>query len=200
MTNEEEKKRLHARLDRRQAQFSARVAKLRRWVDSGKEGGEEDRLWLEQYAKGAVGLDIACGDFLVGDNSFGIDSASSEREGIFPLIGATYMLRNGEAMKSFKEQQVDYIVCNYFDCFPDPLTTLFGWKRILKPTGNIAFIVRDSDSPEYADGAGPLNNHNRLNCFSRSTIKNYLVRAEFDVKKIESYKGSIRCMAVPHEG
>jgi SAM-dependent methyltransferase len=196
MNREEQRIRLHARLDTRLYQFTNRIAKLRRWVDSGKEGGEEDRLWLEQFTKPGVGLDICCGDFLIGENSYGIDPAAAENGGCFPLIGANYMFRENEAMKTFKRQEIDYIVCNYFEALSDPLETLQRWRQVLKKDGRVAFLVRDSDHPEYAEGAGPMNNRNRLNCFNRSTIKNYLVRAEFDVKVIEPYNEVIRCMAV----
>lgn len=198
ITDQRIKDLLHARLDRRTEQFLDRVTKLKRWIDAGKEGGEEDRIWLEQFTNGKVGLDICCGDFVIGDNSYGVDPAEAEREGVYPLLGATYMLREDDVMQTFKNQELDYIVCNYFDALPNPLASLFRWQRALKKEGVIAFIVRDSDSPEYSEGAGPLNNHNRLNCFNKSTIKHYLVRAEFDVKIIEPCNTSIRCMAVKH--
>lgn len=174
MPSEEYKQKMHDRIDYRKDEFLVRVARLRRKINEGILGGEEDRIWLDQYAKGK-GLDICCGDFLVRDAE-GVDPSIDK-------IGPTYFHIMGDELIYHDGGELDFITCNYFDAFPNVLKTLNEWMRVLKPGGTLAIIVRDSE--KYTDRAGPMANKNRVSCYTPFTIKCYLERAGFDVMSVE---------------
>lgn len=115
-------------------------------------------------------LDVGCGDFLI-RGAEGVDSHTAK-------IGPTYYLVQADELVYHDQSELDFIVCNYFDAFPNVLKTLNEWNRVLKPKGLLAIIVRDSS--QYPELAGPLENKHRVNVFTKDTIKHYLYRAKFE--------------------
>jgi SAM-dependent methyltransferase len=149
-------------------------------------GGEEDRVWLEQFAVGA-GMDICPGDFIIGENSVGVDPADN-------MICADKQI-SGDEITGEDPETLDYIVSNYIDVFPTPFKFFREWHRILKVGGVLAFTCRNADA--FDDKLGPLANKNRHSLYTPKIVRFYLTRLLFEVKTIELSEGgkSIRVAA-----
>ena len=187
------------RLDRRLATLKERIENVKkRYVaklhdgDALAKASEEDRLWLDQFCKGK-GLDIACGDFLCGDDvqASGVDGA--ERQ-----IGTDHY-NEGDELTFAEPGKIDFIVTNYLDAFPNPLKALNEWYRALKFGGGVlAIVCRDADYPEKDKHLelGPLSNPRRQSVYTQITLAQYLKRAGFvDVKVVKGPMGSLRALA-----
>ncbi len=182
------------RLDLRVESVRARADKcIRRFVDKlsdeEAEKTESDRLWLDQFAVGS-GLDIACGDFLIGaeEQAVGVD-------GDRRYIGAD-IHSEGDELAFQSPETLDYVVTNYLEGMPYPLNALNEWWRVLRPGGKLAIICRDANSypPKYLKGA--LSNGSRQNTYTSVTLGHYLYRAGFTDYKYEEVGGGIRATAV----
>jgi SAM-dependent methyltransferase len=170
------KSEMHKRLDRVEERFNKDLGKLRRAIDAGRIGGEEDRLWLDaQIEEGARGFDICCGDFPIGDSE-GID-------GDIRKLGVSHHFVNGEELSIADAEELDFVVTNYFDVFPHPMSVLQEWNRVLKRGGLLALICRDADA--YEGDLGPFTNKHRCSAFTTKTIRCYLTRAGFVNIKVE---------------
>jgi len=169
--------RMHQRVDKR----SYRIHRLiETYIEHPVVGGEEDRLWLEQYAVG-TGLDIACGDFLIG-MSIGIDKNNEK-------LGQTWV-GPGDTLYRFDTDSMDYIVSNYFECFPDPSKVLREWHRVLKPGGTLAIVV--ANAVKYVGELGLFCNEHRLSAFTEQILSNHLHKAQFHDVNIELNEKQIR--------
>jgi SAM-dependent methyltransferase len=175
------KQSMHDRINRRMDQLQRVADKLHRRVDAGQIGGEEGRIWLEQFAVGR-GFQIAGGDFIIGD-SINIDPE-------YKYIGPDILAYWGEVPLS--SDPVDYVITNYFECFPSPLRVLTEWYSQLKPGGIVAMVLRNSDA-YYNEN--PLSNKKRVSCFTVNTIKFYLERVGFTVERLETWDKEIRVVA-----
>lgn len=186
MTNEELKASMLARIEKRFENFKVRVERMRRFIERGKGGGEEDRLWLDQFATGGKGIDVFCGDMLIGD-AIGVDGDSdpSDRSGKagVGVIGTDTFKIGGDELTPFEAEELDFVVSNYLDVSSNPLKTLIEWCRVLKKGRTLALVVRDAE--RYKADIGPLSNRIRNSSFTAITIKNYLSRAGFKVELIE---------------
>lgn len=170
------------RLDRRVEVITARVARVKRgymeWCKHRNVApGEEDRRWLDQFAVGN-GLDIAAGDFLCGDGESALGVDGHER-----MIATDYW-SEGDELTFAEPGQLDFIVTNYLDGFPNPLKALNEWYRTLRVGGTIAIVVRDAD--QYDFSKGPLENLRRQSSFTHKTICHYLFRAGFKEVKFDT--------------
>jgi len=182
------------RLDRRVKVIRDRADKvMARYVelrtDKIENASEDDRLWLDQFANGK-GLDICCGDFLIGG-----DDQASGVDGDTRMVGTDY-LQEGDELSWQTSGDLDFVVTNYLDGLPNPLNALNEWWRVLKAGGTLALICRDADSypDKYLKGA--LSNGSRQNTYTKTTLKHYLYRAGFiDVVIKGSDSGSIRAHA-----
>lgn len=176
---EEYKDHLKGVLDRRVKWVTERADKIkRRYIDKLEQGvhlEQYDRYWLEQQIpKGGAGLDIACGDFVIGDDTAGVD-------GDRKMLGMDYFSEGDEL--SFQEpEKLDYIVTNYLEAFPSALKVLNEWWRCLKPEGILAIVCRDAD--EYTSDKGPLDNGRRQTLYNDKILSMYLYRAGFRVVKV----------------
>lgn len=172
------------RLNNRKAQIDSAYNKLVNQIKAGALGGEEDRIWLDQFAKGK-GLDLCCGDFPVGD-AIGIDSDPRK-------IGSDLFFIDCRYLTGIDNEECDFIVCNYLDCFPNPIDILVAWKRTLKKGGKLALVVRNADA--YDTLTGPLENTRRQSIYTSKTLPFFLHRAGFTVQRIETFEKSLRCLA-----
>lgn len=173
------KQSMHDRINKRMEQLQKVADRLHRAIDSGQAGGEESRVWLDRFAVGK-GYQIAGGDYIIGD-SVNIDPMQKY---LAPDILAFWdEVPFGE--------EIDFVVTNYFECFPSPLRTLTEWFSQLKPRGVVAMVLRDADC-YYKEKAGPLANKNRVSCFNKHTIKFYFERAGFTIEIIEQVEREIR--------
>lgn len=182
------------RLDRRVETIKHRVESVKKnYIDKLRpedihgKGGEDDRLWLDQFCKGK-GLDIACGDFLCGeDQASGVDG--HERQ-----IGTDHF-NEGDELTFSEPGKIDFIVTNYLDAFPNPLKVLNEWYRALKFSGGcLAIVCRDAeqatDKPK-----GPLENGKRQSLYTVVTLAQYMYRAGFtEVKVAKTTWGSLRAV------
>jgi len=187
MTEEEKIQSAYSRIDRRVTKLLHRYEKLKRLVLEQKwTGGEEDRLWLEQFAIGS-GMDICCGDFIIGEDSIGVDSNEAK-------IAADKHY-SGDEITDESYESMDYIISNYIDTFSDPFKLFTCWYRLLKVNGILAFTCRNAEA--FSDSPGPLKNRNRHCLYSPKIIRFYLHRLGFDPKIIElsDEDKSIRVMA-----
>ncbi len=158
-------------------------------TDKDNNPDEEDRLWLDQFAKGN-GYDICCGDFLVGgeNQAIGIDGDGRK-------VGSDFLCEGDEL--AFQEPgRVDFIVTNYLEGLPYPLKALNEWWRCLKPEGVLALVCRNANkySAKYPKGA--LDNGSKQNTFTAVTLSHYLYRAGFKDVKIEEVGLTLRAYAV----
>jgi SAM-dependent methyltransferase len=141
--------------------------------DGPISGAESDRIWLDQIAVGE-GLDICCGDFIIGEAK-GVDGDETK-------LGADYQVR-GDDLAFQEDGTLDFIVTNYPEAMPTPLRALFEWYRCLKPGGVLGIVCMDADT--YTNKKGALRNHNRLNTYTKTTIAHYLYRAGFIGVEVE---------------
>jgi len=166
------------RLNRRIEVITHRVNRIKKGYLSqckkkGEAPGEADRIWLDQFAVGN-GLDIACGDFLIGDG----DSAQGV-DGHERMIGTDYW-SEGDELAFSESGKLDFVVTNYLDGFANPIKALNEWYRVLKPNGILAIVTRDVD---YYDinktPKGPLDNMRRLSAWTNKTLPIYMARCGF---------------------
>ena len=177
LSQDELKQKMHERID-------GRAARLHRYIDKEKIGGEEGRLWLDQFCTG-TGLDVACGDFLIG-LSIGIDTNNEK-------LGQTWVGPGDEILRA-ESESMDYVVSNYFDAFPSALKVLHEWSRVLKPGGTVAIVCANAE--KYEKKKGPLENYRRANSFTTLTLPHYFRRAGFKVKVCEAEGSTLRLMGL----
>lgn len=183
------------RLDRRLETIKSRIESVKKnYVDkldpndAIAKSAEDDRLWLDQFCKGK-GLDIACGDFLCGeDQADGVDG--HERQ-----IGTDHF-NEGDELTFSEPGKLDFIVTNYLDAFPSPLKALNEWYRALKfNCGVIAIVCRDADAASLKP-LGPLSNGKRQSLYTEKTLSQYLHRAGFVCVRVSRTKhGTLRANA-----
>ncbi len=182
------------RLDRRVDSFRERAdAVMKRYVDNLSDEAaritESDRLWLDKFAIGN-GIDIACGDFLIGDNeqAIGLDG---DRQ----YIGADFH-SEGDALAFQTPESLDYVVTNYLEGMPNPLNALNEWWRVLRPGGTLALVCRDANSYSSKYKKGALSNGSRQTTYTEVTLGHYIYRAGFTDYKSEIVEKAIRASAV----
>jgi len=134
---------------------------------NGVHPEQADREWLEQHAKGN-GLDIACGDFNIGDSA-GVD-------GDIRKIGVDFH-EEGDALAFQEPNRLDYVVTNYLEAFCTPLKVLNEWWRCIRTGGKLAIVCRNAD--KYDDPKGPLSNVHRQCIYTKTTLSMFLYRAGF---------------------
>lgn len=177
------------RLDRRVKAIHDRVEKnkrgyLERCKKLGEAPGEADRLWLDGFAVGN-GLDIACGDFLIGDAQ-GVDGTEK-------MIGTDYW-SEGDELVFHQPESLDFVVTNYLDGFANPLKALNEWWRCLASGGVLALTCRDAEMYSTS-GKGPLENARRASAFTSVTLAHYMYRAGFEDVTCDRHKAekTLRC-------
>ena len=170
------------RLEKREKKLLSRIAYIKRLISAGHfDAAESDRLWLESFTVGKVGLDICAGDMVTGD-SVGVDMAHD-------VLGVDYMT-DGDNLSFAGPGDFDYIISNYFDAFPSGLAALNEWHRVLKVGGVAAFIC--CDSKKYNKPLGPMANKKRQSCYTTETIKCYMERAAFKNVQITESEQMLR--------
>ena len=180
-----DKEAMKRRLEKRWDQIVAAKERLVRQIDDGVMGGEDDREWLDQFTRGK-GIDVCCGDFLIGDGP-GLDLDPKK-------LGSSIFFVSAERLTNIDPESLDYIVCNYLDVMPHVLDVLKNWGRVLKPGGTLGLVVRNADS--YTNPLGPLENKNRSTLFNPRILRFYLERMGFQVERMESYGMSLRAVAL----
>ena len=155
------------RLERRTEAYLAKAEKLKKFIlsDDCSEEAEDIREWLEKFCIG-VGLDICCGYFPVADDAIGVDSDTS-------LVGIDWHLR-GDELTPVRGNELDYIVTNYFDVFPNPIAALQEWHRAVREGGCLAFTCANAD--EYKGHSGALANPRRTMTYTEQPIRHLLER------------------------
>lgn len=184
---------LKYRLDRRVQTVSDRADKVyknfvERLTIKEKNTQEDDRLWLDQFANG-YGLDICCGDFLVGgeDQAIGVDGAAT-------MVGTDF-LYSGDDLTFQPSDGLDFIVSNYFDAMPAPLKALNEYNRSLKSGGALALICSDAEFHHPNNPMGALKNARKVSTYSKITLGHYMSRAHFDNIKVETTEhGTLRAV------
>lgn len=176
-------------LKRRVDTITARAERIqRRYIDRltpDAKSDQYDREWLEQYAQGN-GLDIACGDFPIG-NAQGVDGDEHA------VIGADWVAE-GDELTFQQPGTLDYVVTNYLDAFPNPLKALNEWYRVLRTGGIFAIVCRNAEA--YPHRLGPLENQRRQALYTTLTLSQYLYRAGFSSVKVEAVDKTLRATAV----
>lgn len=173
------------RLDRRCKVIRDRADKaIRKFVnlqDTEQNFIEDDRLWLDKFAVG-TGLDVCCGDFLVGteDQASGVDGDDAAG-----LVGVDYF-RQGDDLSFSGSGKLDFVVTNYLDGLPNPIKAFQEFHRVLKDGGKVALVCQDADSYPENDQYGALRNVRKQSTYTRVTIKHYLSRCDFKDITVEA--------------
>jgi len=158
------------RIERRKEQWLVYYERAKRVIEKDRVGGEANRLWIEEQIKGlSTGVDVCCGDFLMGEHSQGVD-------GDIGKIGAVWYT-HGANLINFDDNSLDYVVTNYIEAFVNAFEPLREWHRLLKPGGVLAFACANADN--YLDDIGALCNVHRNTIFTKRTIFNYLTKANY---------------------
>ena len=144
-TADEQMAAIVGRLEQRRTYVNAKIDRVLRQEAKKASPGEDVRAWMDSFAKG-VGLDICCGNYLT-EGAIGVDSA-------YDVLGNSFNFR-GDNLAGFQADSFDYIVCNYFDCFGNPLQVLNEWRRVLRVGGVVAFVAANAECYEPLDI--PLN-------------------------------------------
>ncbi len=171
------------------------LANYKKVMVDNNNPGEEDRIWLDQFANG-TGVDICCGDFIIGE-AIGVDSAVSPiGQTATHVLGADYRCQ-GDELTFVKPGTLDFVVTNYFEALPNTLNALHEWWRCLKAGGVLAIVCCDANSYTPKRLAGALTNAQRQHTYTAVTISHYLYRAEYtDVQVEETPHGTLRVSAV----
>ncbi len=151
----------------RAAYINAKWGPKRLGVDN--PGNRADRAFLEEYAVG-LGVDICCGDFLLGDESIGVDIRRT-------VLGADYHY-SGDDLAFSKTNELDYVLTNYIEAMPNVIKALNEWFRALRAGGTMAIVCRNADV--YPGPEGALKNRHRVHTFSKVTLSHYLGRVGFE--------------------
>lgn len=171
------------RLDRRCQVIRDRADKvIRTFVelqDTEANFIEDDRLWLDKFAVGN-GLDVCCGDFLVGaeDQASGVDGDEK-------AVGVDYF-RQGDDLSFSGPDRLDFVVTNYMDGLPNPIKAFQEFHRVLKVGGKVALVCQDADAYPESDQHGALRNPRKQSTYTRVTVKHYLSRCGFNDIKVEA--------------
>jgi hypothetical protein len=185
--NKEEKAAYQRALDDYEKEVTRRIKEIRGVIArGGYSGGEafESRMWLESFTKKGRGIDVCSGSWPIGGEG-GVDSG-----GFNPPIGTgvlgpmDYIRTDGDDLTALRYKEIDYVVSNYLEAFPNTLATLTRWHQILLPGGVIALTVSDADT--YTNPGGPLAGKHKTACFTAKTLRCYLEEAGF--KDIEITK------------
>lgn len=176
------------KLTKRLESINKQGERVKIFIQSNQFSGSADRIWLDQFVRGN-GLDICCGNFQNPDAA-GVDPDLG-------IIPADYFMISGDELTQVPNESLDFIITNYFECFPNPLKALHDWHRALKPGATLAMVIRDADAySDTKDPHGALTNIRRVNTFNISTICHYVRRAGFKTKFIEKFEGTIRIKTV----
>lgn len=168
------------RIDKRKTNFLAQYERIKRWIEKGKIGGEANRLWMEEQIKGLKrGVDVCCGDMPI-DGAYGVDG--TDGVSVSNLLGPVYYTY-GDELSNFQYEELDFVVSNYVEAFPNISKVFHEWYRVLKPGGMLAFCCANAD--KYPDILGPFCNPRRLSIFTPKTAKQYLTRAQFKNVTVE---------------
>lgn len=189
-TSEEERlASMKRRVEVRRYYINAKIDRvIRSEVTQKNLGGEELRIWLERFTKTGVGLDICCGNFLIAETGIGVDSA-------YNVVGNDYNFK-GDDLTSFNRDSMNYIVCNYFDCFDSPLKVLNEWYRVIKNNGVMAIVCSNADC--YPEN-GSLLNGKRCFLYTPHTIKQYVTKV-FGNCAVKVHKTFLLVTATKTEG
>lgn len=177
-TREEQLAAIKQRLDRRREYFNAKMDRVIRQEMAKASSGEEIRAWMDSFAKGE-GLDICCGNYLTA-GAIGVDSA-------YDVLGNSFNFR-GDNLAGFSSDSFDYIVCNYFDCFDNPLKVLNEWKRVLKPGGKVAFVASNAECYTALDL--PLNGKRQF-LYTPHTMELFMHKMEWKGFKVQTHLSAI---------
>lgn len=102
-------------------------------------GGEEPDFIFDSLGKidGLTIYDIGCSSFKLSDKFIGVDIEQTEGVDI---------CANADSLPMIKDSTADFIISRHsFEHFLNPCKVLKEWKRILKITGKIIFILPDEE-------------------------------------------------------
>jgi hypothetical protein len=176
--------RMLERLRKRKESLDRYYKKCVNQVKAGQIGGETERIWLDQFAKGQC-LDLCCGDYLI-EGAIGVDIDDKK-------IGASFFFLNAANLEGVKTESIDSIVTNYLDVFLSPLAVLQSWHRTLKLGATLAVVCRNSDAYPV-NSTGPLENSRRACLFNDKILQFYLRKAKFEPFMVEKIEKSL-CIA-----
>lgn len=152
------------------------IERARKFIDSDTLEEDHDKMWLEQFVTGPNGLDVCCGNFPIAP---GVDNRVTS-------VGWDTICE-GDKLVFIKDNELDYIVTNWFDVFPAPLDTLREWYRCLKEGGVLAFTCRDALVYNDTRLTGPLDSRHRQSVFCKKTLSIYLYKAGFKEVVVEEH-------------
>jgi SAM-dependent methyltransferase len=176
-TPEQQLESVRLRLEQRRTYINAKIDRILRQDVPKTAPVEGIRAWMDSFAKG-VGVDICCGNYLT-EGAIGVDSA-------YDVVGNSYNFR-GDNLANFPATTFDYVVCNYFDCFENPLKTLNEWHRILKVGGKVAFVCSNADCYQPLDL--PLNGKRQF-LYTPHTMELYMSKI-FKQWNVQTHRASI---------
>lgn len=177
LSPEQKKESILKRLEARRTWFNAKIDRIIRQDVAKTYPMEGVRAWMDSFANG-VGLDICCGNYLT-EGAIGVDSA-------YDVVGNSFNFR-GDNLAGFPADSFDYIVCNYFDCFENPLKALNEWRRVLRVGGKVAFVCSNAECYEALDM--PLNGKRQF-LYTPHTMELYMSKI-FKHWNIQTHLSSI---------
>jgi SAM-dependent methyltransferase len=176
-TPEQQMESVRRRLEQRRTYINAKIDRVIRQDVNKTAPMEGLRSWMDSFAKG-TGLDICCGNYVT-EGAIGVDSA-------YDVLGNNFNFR-GDNLAGFTAESMDYVVCNYTDCFDSPLKFLNEWRRVLKPGGIVAFACSNA---ECYDPQDEVLNGKRQFLYTPHTMRLYLSKV-FGNCTVQTHRNAI---------
>lgn len=160
--------------------------------------GSGDHEWIsEQLADDLHGIDVGCGDKILGPNSTGYDARPKDAVGAGGQRNATVhpdALYAEATELPVEDNSQDYVIASHLlEHLVSPLEALEEWHRVLKPGGTLVMCLPDHDELDTM-----LIDHTHLHAFTQESLWRLLncTRLFRDITVQKGPYGSLQAKAV----
>lgn len=132
--------------------------------------GIGDHEWVRENIPEGAGLDVGCGDVILGENSVGVDIRSGVETGAGgqrnKVVQAGALVGNACSLPADSGSQDYLVACHVLEHIVSPIAALREWCRVLRPDGVALIVV-----PDYAKYDTRIIDHTHLHAFTRESLE-----------------------------